>query len=839
MALLQRSRVLSNQRLDLPDYNNIENFVCADFKAQFKNVYSNQNYVMSGFACTGVGTTQLSVALAGSVALFGNDDGNLYIGAPSLSPLATSTLTPSSVNFVELVIDQDTGGADTRAFWDSTANGGVGGEFSQIVDTFIFTKAVFAINDSNFTGDPDKLPICEVVVDGGGSITSIIDRRDMYFRLGKANNTSFDYVWASRVEPVNTQFTGADKDIQNEKQWKDAVMSVIKELAGTNHWYEVPSVSVIGSFNNTALSVLTGITANARFGWSGTQLEITDDDGTPSDSDAVASIRLLAETSDLMLTRQDGVNAITLFDGDVLWIELPDPVAATNYNGVGASSSNYRISPRGSLPINKNTYWLAFREGSKVYLRGLGELEAGEERQVNDETPESLFALLGFNPETASTVPYDYLPNSLIFGNVFSTNDTLVRAISINTANINAIGAALQENAYEEFLDVVSGVAANSYEVQGPVTANTLLTLPLDSRDASTAQEYLVGDGLLAVFLNGIYLRLGTDWDEVGAPNTLSNQIEILMDLEVGDFITFRIDSLGGFNVGTGSGGDVVGASNLGGGEGNVFKQKAAGILELRTLKAGAGISIVTSGDQVIISATGGVATPFFVNYITGQVVQTIGTGGTYNQGTDKLEAYRNGVKMINTTSIGDLIDRYQEATNNTIITDPGFPPISSEVFTFVNLDNDPTSSTLITGQTGTVITVPTYTVGDDSLRIYRNGVLMNTASMGNPVDQYSESSTTTITLSSAATATEVFNVVVGPTLSSREDITGQTGTVLTLSNSYTIGSQRLLVFRNGVLMLNSVSLGSVSDRYSQTSTTSITLASAALASEVFTFIIL
>src|SRR5690606_32112922 len=101
---------------------NIEDFVCADFKAIHKNVWTNGNFVMSGFEASGTGTDTLDIALAGSSLLVGEDDGVMYIGAPSLSDLSTASLTPSATNYIELSIDQDTGGADSRAFWDQTAN---------------------------------------------------------------------------------------------------------------------------------------------------------------------------------------------------------------------------------------------------------------------------------------------------------------------------------------------------------------------------------------------------------------------------------------------------------------------------------------------------------------------------------------------------------------------------------------------------------------------------------------------------------------------------------------------------------------------------------------------
>jgi len=409
LALLQRVRILPNERLDLPDFNNIEGFVCADFQAIHRNIWSKENLVISGFVATGTGGSELSVVLAGSVSIYGNDDGNLFIGASSLSPLTTSSLTPSATNFVELVLSQDTGGADSRAFWDQTASGGQGAEFSQIVDTFIFTKSTFVINTSNFSGDTDKLKVCEVDVDGTGTITEIRDSREMFYRLGRPSDTTKVFPWVSRTEPVATDFTGADKDITTMKEWQDAVMDRIKENSGTTFWYETPSISLVGLFLNTALSTLVDLTGSAKFGWDGTDLSITDGNGGPADADKLASLRMFSNSFDFEFTRQDGTGGsskITIADGEVVWAQLPDPLANTVYTGVGVIATNYQVTARGSVPQKDTTFWLAYREGTKLYLRGLGELEAGEEREINDETPQDILTYLGISNETISAPVY-------------------------------------------------------------------------------------------------------------------------------------------------------------------------------------------------------------------------------------------------------------------------------------------------------------------------------------------------------------------------------------------------------------------------------------------------
>lgn len=401
MALLQRTRILPNQRLDLPDFRRIEDFVCADLKAIHKNMSASENFVFSGFEATGTGTAVLTVPIANSSLIVGLDDAAIFVGAPSLAALTTDNLSPSTTNYVELFLSQDTGGADSRAFWDATANSNQGAEFSQIVDTFSFLKANLRISTSNFSGASDAVKICEVDVNGSGIITEIRDARDLYYRLGRESDPSHSFPWASRTEPPATQFTGADKDIKNQKQMNDSLMDSIREIKETEYWFQALPVSLSGSFRSSGLSILSQATTTARFVWSGSQLSITDDNGTPLDSDVLSFLRLFDSTVNIGLTRQDGGSAISIADGQVLWVELPDPLASINYDGVGLTSLNYRVSNRGSVPLDDSSYWLAYREGTKLICRFAGELQAGESAEISDNIPQTLLAAIGLASETS------------------------------------------------------------------------------------------------------------------------------------------------------------------------------------------------------------------------------------------------------------------------------------------------------------------------------------------------------------------------------------------------------------------------------------------------------
>lgn len=431
------------------------------------------------------------------------------------------------------------------------------------------------------------------------------------------------------------------------------------------------------------------------------------------------------------------------------------------------------------------------------------------------------------------------------------------------------------ENNYEEVLKVISGSPANDNEITGPVSASTTLNLPVDSRNGDATKTYLVGNGDLELYLNGQNLIRDEDYAEIGALGSQSSTITILIDLEINDVLVFRdtsrninifsttggpgatsLNDLSDVSITTPADGDVLiynsissefenvpspfgtvdQASNIGAGTGNVFKQKTGNTLEFRTISAGSDISVSTVGDTVQISSISG-ASSYFLQHITNlQGQTTIYSTANYGVHQDRLDVYRNGVLLMNSATGGLPVDRYLEKSRNSIQLDmQGFAE-TNEVFSLVNNDDNIYKVT-ITGQITTVLNIPAYTMGDDSLKVFKNGLLLNAAGYGDPEDQYTETSSSSITLAQAAQVDDIFTIINLSAPLFREDRTSITGTVISSLPAYSVGSNEMLVYRNGALMFNSTTLGSVEQRYQETTSTSITLADAATADEVFTFI--
>ena len=184
--------------------------------------------------------------------------------------------------------------------------------------------------------------------------------------------------------------------------------------------------------------------------------------------------------------------------------------------------------------------------------------------------------------------------------NYIADGDILEVAIKKLDAAISGIALTIPQQAYDE-----------SYIVVAPILSGSNIIIPVDSRDSNAAKPYRVGDGELEVFLNGQYLKLGSDWSEVGTFGSYSVTITILQDLVIGDNLTFRIDNLsvGGSGGGGGGGGsgEANTASNVGSGSG-VFKAKSGVDLQFRSLVAGVGVTLTQNTNDITISSAPAVA---------------------------------------------------------------------------------------------------------------------------------------------------------------------------------------------------------------------------------------
>jgi hypothetical protein len=206
--ILQRPLIHPNQRFDLEEWNALLTALKTDSKYWQKNFNSATSYIVSGFTISDsyLGQTNLQVVVAGSLLLNPDNttDFSWFAGADGASAITVEVGVGGLIvgrNYLELDLTSTSGTPLQRVFWDKTS----ASEFSQEVNTTTVTGASVVVNQTSFnTSNKDRLPLAIVDVEAGGTISGILDRRNLFFRLGSPANPYANFSWASQTEPVTT-----------------------------------------------------------------------------------------------------------------------------------------------------------------------------------------------------------------------------------------------------------------------------------------------------------------------------------------------------------------------------------------------------------------------------------------------------------------------------------------------------------------------------------------------------------------------------------------------------------------------------------------------------------
>ena len=267
MSVRRKQNFLNQQRLNVPDIKAIESAISNDFDELLKGLVTGQgkSFFINGFefnmtGAVGSSATGLQVLVADSAVLHGNslESGTFYtvpVGTANetlnsnTNSRVSGSFVPGALNYVgleyERVIDPTT---TTQAyFWNPSGKS----ELTKTVPAAIILKYKFIISSSIWASN--VLPIAVVETDSSNNVLSVEDHRPLLNRLGTAGSTtpdpSYVYPWTNHSEgrtenfwkstSSTSPFRGGDKQIKNEKEWKDAVMSMIKEIKGTPYWYDI------------------------------------------------------------------------------------------------------------------------------------------------------------------------------------------------------------------------------------------------------------------------------------------------------------------------------------------------------------------------------------------------------------------------------------------------------------------------------------------------------------------------------------------------------------------------------------------------------------------------
>lgn len=341
MAIRRKQNFLNQQRLNVPDIKSIESAISNDFDELLKGLITGQgkSYFITGFDINMVGAigssaSGLQVIVSDSAVLHGNslESGTFYTvpaGTPSeilnsnVNSRVTGSFVPGALNYVgleyERIIDPTT---TTQAyFWNPASKS----EFTKTVPAALMLRYKFVVSSSTWAAN--VLPIAVVETDSSNNVSSIEDRRPMLFRLGSAGASTPDptymYPWTNHSEgrsenfwkstSSTSPFRGGDKQIKSEKEWKDAIMSMIKEIKGTPYWYDINAGgSVVKLRMDLANSMMTGTGSIVHSETTAGQINWTSD----------IYLDLVGSRLSYKILQNSSSSYITLADNQVAYVKL-------------------------------------------------------------------------------------------------------------------------------------------------------------------------------------------------------------------------------------------------------------------------------------------------------------------------------------------------------------------------------------------------------------------------------------------------------------------------------------------------------------------------------------
>lgn len=200
------------------------------------------------------------------------------------------------------------------------------------------------------------------------------------------------------IVSVAESFSGVDKSLKNQKNLFDALMTEIKAIKQTSYWWQ-DAPTTLGGLADFANSMFVQQVLGSQFFWDGNNFEIRDSSiVSPSASDILASIRILGDGSNISLSRQDGTGGSTVIpvgEKQVLYVKLPPAGTDRVYSGVGTLDTNFQVIDASAFVANDDMYWIAYRENNGIYIRGFGELDPGEDTEIDEPlSPQVLAAAI-------------------------------------------------------------------------------------------------------------------------------------------------------------------------------------------------------------------------------------------------------------------------------------------------------------------------------------------------------------------------------------------------------------------------------------------------------------
>lgn len=286
MAVIRQFNVLGQERIDVPHLRSIESAIAADFDVLVGMMLSGKkSMILSGFkmpvnSVIGAKATSLQVVTAGSLISHYNasETGTIFFvpadrAVETLTPTNPRVLgsfTANTVNYIGLDVQRtpDDTTADTAMFLDADTLK----ETPKTVPLGRTLDYVLVISTTDFTSTPSVAAIAKVTTDASNNVVSIVDARELMFRLGTGGSLPdlmHAFPWPEgRLElTTGDVFSGGDKPVGSLKSWMDAVMTRIWEIGGGERWF-----SSVSDRNVKLVKYGTFFTNGEYFSWDGTNL---------------------------------------------------------------------------------------------------------------------------------------------------------------------------------------------------------------------------------------------------------------------------------------------------------------------------------------------------------------------------------------------------------------------------------------------------------------------------------------------------------------------------------------------------------------------------------------
>lgn len=368
---VRQSNVLGNQRWDACHQRLLDASVAGDFDLLAGRIVAGERpLVVRGFELAGFTLGNLpellTVLVDGGISLnYGaTAAGTLFSVAPGRAPETLSPANPrvqgsfsaNTLNYVGLDVRRspDDSTRDFVAFLDPLRDR----EELRQVPLGQTLDYVLCISTLPFSTTPLLAPLYVVRTDSSGLTQSVLDARSLMFRLGSGGDLpdpQYGWPWPQgRQEISGMPFLGGDKGIRSLKDWMDAVMTRLWEVAGGERWSSAVSDRNVRMFRSG-----TAFSGGEYFEWDGTHLHWRGISFVLPNSTGLVNAVADQLTDVLGLTN--------LADGECIYIDLDYSRDLTGGSALAALKAPAR-SLGAPVPGRSRTV-IAWRSGAYVFSR--------------------------------------------------------------------------------------------------------------------------------------------------------------------------------------------------------------------------------------------------------------------------------------------------------------------------------------------------------------------------------------------------------------------------------------------------------------------------------------